>query len=410
MSVTAQQPRFLIPFKEEKKEGLSIPFFMIPQPLTVYVARGALKPLDLLVYGLLAQRYRLSLDNKKDYTDKNGCVYCVYTLQKLGNKLGYHKSSIQRSIKRLKESGLIATDKDENENNDRIYVFYPKQSEDNQHNSSREENHSQVAQQQVSDSLSTTSKNGIHAYKSQDETTKNLTNEEIEEEFNRLMALREKRERQSEQQIPDDSLANINSDTVFEKDHKALKLAEQGCKEESDRCKDATRPIADMQQAVAHTQPMYIDSSNTNSSNIKSSKNVHVPDQIVNFINKNKDRLTDSMIQQTYTLWEKRIVNNPFAFTDVLDTVLDYQPSNFYRYFKKALKAFTDTPMPSHRHRGISRALPVRQDTLPSWLTNENQDQSHYSQEEMSIHLAEFERLMQIRKQRRETAEKTSVC
>lgn len=61
----------------------------------------------MVIYGLFDRRLRLSRINKKNWTDKNGLVYIIYTVDELSKKLKKSRPVISKAKKILAELGLI---------------------------------------------------------------------------------------------------------------------------------------------------------------------------------------------------------------------------------------------------------------------------------------------------------------
>ena len=61
----------------------------------------------ILLYGILCDRYHLSLKNSEDFTDKNGRVYIIYSIGRIRDTFKVGTSKAIRILKELQDAGLI---------------------------------------------------------------------------------------------------------------------------------------------------------------------------------------------------------------------------------------------------------------------------------------------------------------
>lgn len=82
---------------------------------------------EKLVYVLLLNRFRLSLkpENRKRFSDVNGRIFIIYPISHLARDLGKCESTIKKSMRSLRKSGLIETVQQGMNEPNRIYVKIP---------------------------------------------------------------------------------------------------------------------------------------------------------------------------------------------------------------------------------------------------------------------------------------------
>ena len=83
---------------------------------------------EKLVYVFLLNRFRLSLkpENRKRFTDVNDHIFIIYPISHLARDLGKCESTIKKSMRSLRESGLIETVQQGMNEPNRIYIKIPK--------------------------------------------------------------------------------------------------------------------------------------------------------------------------------------------------------------------------------------------------------------------------------------------
>lgn len=101
--------------------------FMMLQPCLLDDApyKGNLNATAILVYTVLFHRQLLSIENRMRYTDSEGNVFCIYTQEKLAERLNIHVRGLRTALKKLEEFHLIRIIKMGRNQPNRIYVGLP---------------------------------------------------------------------------------------------------------------------------------------------------------------------------------------------------------------------------------------------------------------------------------------------
>ena len=105
------------------KPGTKIKNFI---PLPRFILKEELTPSAKLVYGLLVARTMLSQQaaNVKKWTDKDGRISIMYTIEHLAHDSGLSIATVKNSLRSLKKAGLIVTKTNGNNKPNTIYVKF----------------------------------------------------------------------------------------------------------------------------------------------------------------------------------------------------------------------------------------------------------------------------------------------
>ena len=95
-------------------------------PLPRFILKEELTPSAKLVYGLLVARTMLSQQaaNVKKWTDKDGRISIMYTIEHLAHDSGLSIATVKNSLRSLKKAGLIITKTNGNNKPNTIYVKF----------------------------------------------------------------------------------------------------------------------------------------------------------------------------------------------------------------------------------------------------------------------------------------------
>lgn len=101
--------------------------FMMLQPCLLDDApyKGNLNATAILTYTILFHRQLLSIENRGRYTDKEGNVFCIYTQDRLAERLNIHVRGLRTALNKLEEFQLIRVVKMGKNQPNRIYVGLP---------------------------------------------------------------------------------------------------------------------------------------------------------------------------------------------------------------------------------------------------------------------------------------------
>lgn len=101
--------------------------FMMLHPCLIDNApyKGNLDSNAILVYTVLFNRQLLSIENRGRYTDKAGNVFCIYTQDKLVERLPFGIKGVRAAMKKLEEFQLIRVVKQGKNQPNLLYVGYP---------------------------------------------------------------------------------------------------------------------------------------------------------------------------------------------------------------------------------------------------------------------------------------------
>ena len=84
-----------------------------------------LNPTTMIVYMLLLNRIRLSIKNKKKWTDSSGRVYCNFRIDDLASEIGRSSTTVKSCLNALREAKLIETVQIGINNPNKIYIKIP---------------------------------------------------------------------------------------------------------------------------------------------------------------------------------------------------------------------------------------------------------------------------------------------
>lgn len=82
-------------------------FYSFPKLLIHHEAFDGLDYGAKILYSLILSRASLSATNAKDFTDKNGRLYIIYTIEQVMKDLRYSNKTAIKIVKQLEEIGLI---------------------------------------------------------------------------------------------------------------------------------------------------------------------------------------------------------------------------------------------------------------------------------------------------------------
>ena len=96
-------------------------YLTIPRP----VLELPLNATELLVYGLLLERAKLSAQNP-EWTDEEGRVFLFFPVEALAQALGKNPSTVKRAMNRLEAQGLLLRQRQGSCRANKLYVQVPK--------------------------------------------------------------------------------------------------------------------------------------------------------------------------------------------------------------------------------------------------------------------------------------------
>ena len=82
-------------------------FYQIPKILIKDRNFSELDGWSILLFGMLLDRVALSADNAKDFTNENGDVFIIFTVEEAMEKCGKGKQAVIKYFKQLEDVGLI---------------------------------------------------------------------------------------------------------------------------------------------------------------------------------------------------------------------------------------------------------------------------------------------------------------
>lgn len=114
-------------FNRMNKRLDKVESFMMLHPCLIDNApyKGNLDSNAILVYTVLFNRQLLSIENRGRYTDEAGNVFCIYTQEKLTERLPIGIKGIRAAMKKLEEVNLIRVIKKGKNQPNHLYVGYP---------------------------------------------------------------------------------------------------------------------------------------------------------------------------------------------------------------------------------------------------------------------------------------------
>lgn len=86
-------------------------FYMMPKELIVNPVYKALSLTSKMLYMLLLDRVKLSKENKEKYSDEDGRVFVLFSIESMMDKLSCSKGTIVKSIKELEKNQLLEKEK-----------------------------------------------------------------------------------------------------------------------------------------------------------------------------------------------------------------------------------------------------------------------------------------------------------
>lgn len=95
-------------------------FYMMPKALFELEAYKKMKLESKMAYGILKDRFKLSISN--EWIDSVGNVFLYYTNENLGEILGVGKDKLIRIKKELREFGLLEEERQGLNKPNRIYI------------------------------------------------------------------------------------------------------------------------------------------------------------------------------------------------------------------------------------------------------------------------------------------------
>lgn len=82
-------------------------FYQIPKVLVDNIAFSSLDGWALILYGIMLNRASLSAENSKEFTDENGNLYIIYTVEEAMQQCKKGNKFIIKTLNQLEDTGLI---------------------------------------------------------------------------------------------------------------------------------------------------------------------------------------------------------------------------------------------------------------------------------------------------------------